>query len=407
MAQWPTVPLVPIPASGAEWPARTEVGPLTRIGPVAENQQPDALDTRTETTRLLLNQIIDMVNRIRDFFLDRDGTVGSTTQPGVWMRGDFDMGGFKIVKLATATAVTDAIVFEQLEDVQFSAQDDVEQILDSRVVKLNGSAVLGDELNAGSFRVTNVGDPSGAIVPTQPSCMMRKDLVDAAVVQLTNELLPRSGSLFMLGDLSFDGPVVTDPGFIPTNVADPTASSHLVNKSYLEDQLSLFDGEDVPVGMTLPFAGGTVPSNFLLCDGREVSRFVYQNLFNVIGIAYGTPTSSSVFKLPDMRAAVIVGLDNMGGASANRLTNPVADQLGGKFNLGFRSMTLGQMPAHTHTYDDHVFASGAAGAEDGAADGTDANNIQADTVRTTTSTGVADPFSIVQPSLVQNYIIRY
>jgi len=365
------------------------------------------LDDRTETMRLIVNQLVDMLNRIRDFFLDRDGTTGTTEQPGVWMRGDFDMGGFKVVRLAAATLTADAITFEQLQDVQFEGEDELEQILDAIVFKLDGSAVAGAPLNMNNFRVIAVGDPVGAAVLTQPSCMMRKDLVDASVVTLTNSHLPRNGALPMTGDLSFDGPVVTDPGFIPNNIANPTANADMVNKSYLDTQVLTFGGQDVPVATVLPFGGGTVPANFLICDGREVSRFVYQNLFNTIGIAYGTPTSSSVFKLPDLRGRVIVGKDNMGGGSANVITAPQADQLGGQLGAQSHGLTQAELPAHDHTYDDHVFATGAAGAETGGDDGTDANNVQTDTVRTSGSSGSGGNHNNVQPSMAVDYIIRY
>ena len=404
MAQWPTIPLVPIPASGVTWPARSEVGPLTRVGPTAENQQPDVLADRTETTRLLLNQIIDMTNRIRDFFLDRDGTVGSATQPVVWMRNDFDVGGFKIVKLGPATAVRDAITFTQYQAVQFEGEDDLEQILDTRVVKLNGTAVLGDELNMNNFRVTNVG------AATLAAHMMRKDTVDTAVATLQNDFLPRSGGLAMTFDLSFDGPVVTDPGFIPSNLADPTTSGDIVNKNYLDDQVSLFIGQDVPVGTVLPWAGaeGSVPTNFLLCDGREVSRFVYQNLFNIVGIAFGSPTSASVFKLPDLRGRTTVGRDKMGGgAGAGRLTHPDAVALGGVFGIDRHPLTVPELPVHTHSYDDHLFTSGVGGALVGGADGTDANNVYAEDADATGSEGSGQTHNNVQPSITMNFIIRH
>lgn len=401
MAQWPTVPLVSIPASGPTWPSRVEVGPLTRVAPVGENQQPGALDVRTERLRTVVNQLVDMVNRIRDFFLDRDGATGTVAQPGAWMRRDFDVGGFQIVKLGTGTASTDAVTYEQLQEVQFEAEDELEQILDSIVFKVNGSASADTHLDMNANRVISVGDAAS------PQDMMRRGLVDAAVTSLANVLLPRNGALAMTANLSFDGALITDPGFIPTNVGTPTAPGDLATKSFLAAQAATFGGQDVPVGTVLPFAGATVPTNFLLCDGREVSRFTYQNLFNIVGIAYGAPTSSSVFKLPDMRGRVVVGKDNMGGASANRLTSSNADQLGGKVGTELHVLTSAQMPAHTHTYGDHVFASGAAGAEDGADDGTDANNVRADTVRTTGSTGSGTGHENMQPSRTLNYIVRH
>lgn len=401
MAQWPTSELVPIPSSGSSWPARTEVGPLTRVGPTGENQQPQVLDQRTETIRIVVNQLVDMLNRIRDFFLDRDGATGSTTQGAVWMRGDFDVGGFKIVKVGAATTTRDLVNRTQLDAVQFEAEDELEQILDSRVFKLNGSASGIAPLDAGNQRVLNVG---AALVGTD---MMRKDTVDTAVLTLQNTtLLPRSGALAMTADLSFDGPVPADPGFSMVAVADPTTSGDLVNLRFLNTQVSLFGGQDVPVGTILPFAGATIPANFLLCDGREVSRFVYQNLFNTIGIAYGSPSSSSVFKLPDLRGRVIIGKDNMGGTPADRVVNTNADQLGGKLGEELHVLTIPEIPGHTHTYDDHVFATGS-GAVGGGADGTDANNVQTDTVRTSGSTGSGTGHLTVQPSRTMNFIVRH
>lgn len=401
MAQWPTSELVPIPSSGASWPARSEVGPLTRIGPTGENQQPQVLDQRTETIRIVVNQLVDMLNRIRDFFLDRDGATGSSTQAAVWMRGDMDMGGFKIVHVGAATTLRDLVTREQMDDVQFEAEDELEQILDSRVFKLDGSAEGIAPLNMGTQRVINLAP---ALIATD---MMRKDTVDTVVFTLqTTTLLARSGSVAMTADLSFDGPLPIDPGFIPFNVADPTTSGDLVNLRYLNTQVSIFGGQDVPVGTILPFAGSTIPTNFLLCDGREVSRFVYQNLFNTIGIAYGSPSSSSVFKLPDLRGRVIIGKDNMGGAPADRVVNSNADIIGGKMGEELHVLTIPEIPGHTHTYDDHVFATGS-GAVGGGADGTDANNVQTDTVRTSGSKGSGTGHSTVQPSRTQNFIVRH
>lgn len=404
MAQWPTIPLSAIPGSGSEWPEREEVGPLTLVGPTGENQQPEALAARTETLRLLLNQLLDMTNRVRDFFLDRDGATGTSAQPGIWMRNDFDVGGFKIVKLGAATVIRDLVAVSQLQTVQFEAEDELEQILDTRVVKLDGSATLLENLNANNFRITNVGTALTA------AHMVRKDTTDTAVAQLQNDFLPRNGALAMSFDLNFDGPTVVDPGFIPNNLGDPTVPADLVNKRFLDTQVSLFIGQDVPVATVLPWAGSevTIPTSFLLCDGREVSRFVYQALFNIVGVAYGSPSSSSVFRLPDLRGRTIAGRDVMGGgAPAGRLTNVAALGLGGTLGSEAHALTSPELAPHTHTYDDHLFTEGVGGAEVGADDGTDANNQYADDPRITGSAGSGTPHNNVQPSLTLNYIIRH
>ena len=69
----------------------------------------------------------------------------------------------------------------------------------------------------------------------------------------------------------------------------------------------------IPVGAQLPFAGTTIPSGYLLCDGRAVSRTTYKDLFEVIGTTYGAGDGSTTFNLPDKRGRVSVGFDSADG----------------------------------------------------------------------------------------------
>ena len=54
----------------------------------------------------------------------------------------------------------------------------------------------------------------------------------------------------------------------------------------------------VPTGTILPFAGGTIPSGFLACNGAAVSRTTYSALFSAIGTTYGSGDGSTTFNLP-------------------------------------------------------------------------------------------------------------
>ena len=54
----------------------------------------------------------------------------------------------------------------------------------------------------------------------------------------------------------------------------------------------------VPTGTILPFAGGTIPSGFLACNGAAVSRTTYAALFSAIGTTYGSGDGSTTFNLP-------------------------------------------------------------------------------------------------------------
>jgi len=60
----------------------------------------------------------------------------------------------------------------------------------------------------------------------------------------------------------------------------------------------------IPIGCVMPWstnANAVPPDNWLLCDGRAVSRLHYRELFTIIGTLYGGGDGHSTFNLPDMR----------------------------------------------------------------------------------------------------------
>lgn len=70
----------------------------------------------------------------------------------------------------------------------------------------------------------------------------------------------------------------------------------------------------IPIGTILPFAGTTAPDGYLLCDGSEIPRQKYQNLFNVIGFSYRDQLSlrgQLTFALPDLRGRFALGRNDM------------------------------------------------------------------------------------------------
>lgn len=75
------------------------------------------------------------------------------------------------------------------------------------------------------------------------------------------------------------------------------------------------------VGGIMAFAGATPPNGWLLCYGQAVSRTVYARLFAIIGTAHGSGDGVTTFNVPDLRGRVPVGIDDMGGVDAGRLTS--------------------------------------------------------------------------------------
>lgn len=104
-----------------------------------------------------------------------------------------------------------------------------------------------------------------------------------------------------------------------------------------------------PPGLLAPFAGSAAPNGYLLCDGSAVSRATYSDLFDVVGETYGAGDGSTTFNVPDLRGRVAMGLDNMGGTSADVVTVDPADTLGDTGGEEEHQLTEGEMPSHDHT----------------------------------------------------------
>lgn len=61
------------------------------------------------------------------------------------------------------------------------------------------------------------------------------------------------------------------------------------------------------VGFCLPYYGEAAPPGTLACDGSEISRTVYDELFQVLGTKAGAGDGVSTFNLPDMRGVFVRG----------------------------------------------------------------------------------------------------
>ena len=59
------------------------------------------------------------------------------------------------------------------------------------------------------------------------------------------------------------------------------------------------------IGQIIEFPSNLIPSNTLLCDGAELSREAYPELFAVINTIYGEGDGSTTFNIPDYRGAFL------------------------------------------------------------------------------------------------------
>ena len=61
------------------------------------------------------------------------------------------------------------------------------------------------------------------------------------------------------------------------------------------------------VGFVLPYYGETAPPGTLACDGSEISREAYKELFAVLGTKAGAGDGTTTFNLPDLRGQFVRG----------------------------------------------------------------------------------------------------
>lgn len=91
---------------------------------------------------------------------------------------------------------------------------------------------------------------------------------------------------------------------------------------------TLFGGtwqEQIPdgelIGSIAAFAGSSLPSGWLLCDGSAISRETYSALFDVVGTTYGTGDGSTSFNVPNLVDKFIEGAATAGTVKAAGLPN--------------------------------------------------------------------------------------
>lgn len=175
-----------------------------------------------------------------------------------------------------------------------------------------------------------------------------------------------------------------------------------------------------PIGVVTPFAGGSAPAGWLLCDGTEYRIADFLDLFQVIQYRFKDQSlvQSGNFAVPDLRGRFALGADNMGGTSANRVSNISADTVGNSGGTENKNINIQNLPEHEHDLrgpsgDQYYVIRDIAGVPNDpqgiqydAPTGTQAGQAYPTSggVLTTTET-LGTPLDVMNPFTTMNYII--
>lgn len=127
------------------------------------------------------------------------------------------------------------------------------------------------------------------------------------------------------------------------NKAKATDDYILASKAELKSDIL----KAVPIGTIVMWATSTPPEGWLLCNGKEVSRAAYTELFKVLGTSVGAAGSSS-FKIPDLS-----GRFPLGASGTHNLHSTGGEET--------HTLTVDEMPTHNHIIGGNVVQRGSGG----------------------------------------------
>ena len=175
-----------------------------------------------------------------------------------------------------------------------------------------------------------------------------------------------------------------------------------------------------PAGAIIMYGAASAPTGYLKCDGSNVSRSTYADLFTAIGTTYGIGDGSLTFGIPNLESRFPIGYDGGSSYALAGTGGAITDTptLSGT-NAG-TAITEAQMPSHTHDswgsgWPTGTWTGGTGTTQSSVTQGS-GSLVSTSTLRTLatgsgnththTWTGTSTAVDTVPPYLVVNYIIK-
>lgn len=160
------------------------------------------------------------------------------------------------------------------------------------------------ETDTGALRVHDGSTAGGTRIAPEAEIKSwaNTQLEGKAASEHTHTAEDVSGVVTLTGNQSINGTKTF--GSSPV-IPSPTADTHAANKAYVDEAMGNVQG--CPTGMIAFFHATTPPDGWLPCNGQNVSRTTYANLFSVIGTTYGSGDGSTTFALPNLHHRFLEG----------------------------------------------------------------------------------------------------
>ena len=263
--------------------------------------------------------------------------------------------------------------------------------------QISGTAVVSRSTSSQTIQPQVGSDVVPLVI--KPNNSIPAASLDALAVykadQSTTTLSVRGdGAITARGTLTVTGAVSANSGLSVTgnlSVSTITPSGNLNVSGRVKDSYGFL----VPAGTIVAFAGSSAPSGWLLCDGSTKDVSIQPELADlkaVLGSIYGSATATT-FVLPNLKGRVPMG-SGIGAGTTNWT-------IGVSTGEEKHQLTESEMPIHSHA--GVVTAINYANVANGNSD----SRATSHTVSSSQPKGGDQPHSIIQPSLVVNYIIKY
>lgn len=162
------------------------------------------------------------------------------------------------------------------------------------------------------------------------------------------------------------------------------------NTTYRITAGNFITGLERIIGEVRIYCGTSAPNGWLTCNGTEVSRTTYADLFSVIGTTFGVGDGSTTFNLPDFQGRSPVGVGSGSGLTARAMGDSDGEEE--------HTLNAAEMPNHAHGFT--AFGDLLAGA------GTDIwRPTTAGSTITSSAVGGGNPHNTMHPFLAINLII--